>query len=142
MKEKIFRAGLIPYIIENGNIQMLFMKPSDSKFGGNQYQVAKGKREEGETNKEAAIREGGEELGFTNLNADGQIMSLGNFLGRTFVFVVKVKSKNLFTETDFETDSTKWMTETDFLKDGRDLHNHIIKSAIRLINKHDNTLKD
>ena len=142
MKEKIFRAGLIPYIIENGEIQMLFMKPSDSKFGGNQYQVAKGKREEGETDKDAAIREGGEELGYTNLNADGQVMSLGNFLGRTFVYVVKVKSKNLFTETDFETDSTKWMTESGFLKDGRDLHNHIIKSAVRLIKKNDNTIKD
>jgi len=135
MKEKIFRAGLIPYIIEDGKIQMLFMKPSDAKFGGNKYQVAKGKREEGESDMDAAVREGGEELGFTRLNSSGKVTSLGNFLGRTFVYIVKVKSKNLFTGTDFETGSTKWMTEADFLTNGRDLHKHVVKSAQRLIVK-------
>jgi len=142
MKEKIFRAGLIPYILVDGDIQMLFMKPSDAKFGGDAYQIAKGKREDGESDMEAAIREGGEELGFTRLNAVGKVIPLGNFLGRTFVFIVKVKSKNLFTGTDFETGSTKWMTEDEFLTSGRDLHKHIVKSAQRLIIKKDITLKD
>ena len=47
-KELIYRAGVIPYYIDDGEIKMLFMKPSKKKFGGAEFQIAKGKREKGE----------------------------------------------------------------------------------------------
>jgi len=77
--KKIYRAGLIPYIVENNEIMMLFMKPSDSKYGGNLFQIAKGKLEKDESFEQAAIREAGEELGFTKLNMANSIYDLGNF---------------------------------------------------------------
>ena len=133
MKKKIYRAGLIPYYIKNDEIFMLFMMPSDAKFGGREFQIAKGKVEPGESNEAAAIRESGEELGFTMLNADGNVTSLGNFLGRTAMFLCKIKRKDMFSDTDKETAKTKWMTEHEFSKVGRDLHKPVIKAAIRKI---------
>lgn len=131
MKEKIYRSGLIPYFInENGDIEMLFMKPSDPKFGGPDYQIAKGRVEDDDENfKEAAIREAEEELGLYRSNLM-DVFELGNFLGRTSVFVGQVKNKDLFGVPDFETDSTRWMTEKEFLISGRPLHKPIIKEAV------------
>lgn len=114
---------------------MMFMKPSDSRYGGSSYQIAKGKVEKNESFEQTAIREAGEELGFTLLNVDGNVKDLGTFLGRTRIFVVKIKNKEMFTIPHFETDNTKWMTEDKFLTIGRDLHKPIIQSAIRLIKR-------
>lgn len=141
MKEKIFRAGLIPYIVDD-EVEMLFMRPSDSKYGGNQFQIAKGKREDGESDRIAAIREGREELGFTMLNAATDVKELGNFLGRTKIYVVKVKDKNMFLDTDSETGETKWLSLEGFIQEGRDLHKHVVKAAGRLILKMEKDLKD
>ena len=44
-KEKVNRAGVIPFYLEEGEIKMLFMKPSDPKFGGKCFQIAKGNRD-------------------------------------------------------------------------------------------------
>lgn len=32
--KKIYRAGVVPYYFKDNDIYMLFMKPSDPKFGG------------------------------------------------------------------------------------------------------------
>jgi 8-oxo-dGTP pyrophosphatase MutT (NUDIX family) len=133
MESKIYRAGLIPFIRINNNIEMMFMKPSDSTYGGTKYQIAKGKVEDGESFKDAAIREAKEELGFTMLNSIGEVHDLGNFLGRTQFYTVEIKNKDMFGLPHFETQSTKWMTEDQFLKTGRTLHNSIVKAAIRMI---------
>ena len=63
-KKKINRGGLIPYIKKEDEIYMLFMKPSKAKFGGDVFQIAKGKQEEGEDIQTTALREANEELGF------------------------------------------------------------------------------
>ena len=54
----VYRAGSIPYIVENGQIQMLFMRPSFHEFGTFTYQIPKGKVEEDDQNQssEAHIR--------------------------------------------------------------------------------------
>ena len=67
-KELIYRAGVIPYYIDDGEIKMLFMKPSKKKFGGAEFQIAKGKREKGESDEKAAFREAREELGLFSGN--------------------------------------------------------------------------
>jgi 8-oxo-dGTP pyrophosphatase MutT (NUDIX family) len=135
-KKTINRAGAIPYFInEDGEIEMMFMKPSDPKFGGDTYQIAKGKCEEGETIEETGIREAGEELGLFKYNIDGDTHNLGTFLGRTTIFVCKVKDKEMFGDPCFETGSTIWWTPEQFEEKGRPLHRPIIKAAVRWINK-------
>ena len=137
--KKITRAGTIPYVIEDDEIVMYFMKPSDAKYGGcadgiARFQVAKGKMEpEDDHYLETAIREAEEELGLIQDNIKGEVSYLGNYLGRTKVYICRVKDKILFNEPHFETGETAWMTEEQFLQDGRPLHHYIIQDAVQKI---------
>lgn len=133
-KKLVFRAGTIPYIVEDGEVKMLFMQPSNPEFGGDAFQLAKGRVEDGEDTKLAAIREAKEELGLFIGNVS-LVEELGTFMGRTTIYVAKVKEKDLFGEPDFETEATRWMTLDEFLSDGRDLHKPVVQAAARLIDK-------
>lgn len=137
-KKKIYRAGLIPYVIEDDKISMMFMKPSDPKFGGSVFQIAKGKIDSGESSEDAAVREAKEELGLFQPNIDGQIKFLGQFLGRTDMYIAKIKEKNMFGDTTYETAATKWMTPEEFNQSGRDIHKPVIKAATRYIMRKEN----
>ncbi len=136
-KNKQKRGGVIPYHIEeDGTIKMMFMKPSDSKYGGADYQIAKGKIEDGESDEDGAFREAQEELGLFAPNTKNRVC-LGTFLGRTAFFVAEVidMSKDKFGDTTKETESVKWMTPEEFQKEGRDLHKSVVKAAVREIEK-------
>jgi 8-oxo-dGTP pyrophosphatase MutT (NUDIX family) len=135
-RKKIERSGVLPYYIEDGEIKILFMKPSEVKYGGDAFQMAKGKHEEGETAEEAGLREGNEELGLYKGNIE-HLHNLGVFLGRTTVFVAKIKDPDFFGDPHFETDETKWMTPDEFDEEGRDLHKAVIKAAVRYIEKYE-----
>ncbi len=132
MAKKVNRAGVIPYIIENNKIKMMFMRPSSPKFGGDLFQIAKGKQEDGESALETALREASEEIGLFEGNVL-ETYDLGTFMGRTSIFVAKVENKNLFGDPCDETSEVKWMTAEEFDAVGRDLHKPIIKAAERLI---------
>jgi 8-oxo-dGTP pyrophosphatase MutT (NUDIX family) len=132
-KKLIYRAGVIPYHIdENGTPSMLFMKPSHPDYGGDQFQMAKGKVDPGENSEQAALREGQEELGLFSGNVE-KLHNLGNFLGRTQVYVAEIKNKTMFGDPHFETEETKWMTLPEFLEIGRPLHKPLVKAAHRWI---------
>ncbi len=131
-RKKIDRSGVLPYYIDDGKIKILFMKPSDSKYGGDSFQMAKGKAEKGETPKETAMREGSEELGLYKGNVEHN-HELGVFLGRTTVFVPKIKDPDAFGDPHFETEETKWMTPEEFYNSGRELHYPVVKAAVRYI---------
>jgi len=133
-KKKINRAGLIPYIKEGDEIKMLFMKPSKAKYGGDVFQIAKGKQEKDEKIQDTALREAKEELGLFAGNVV-DVTKLGEFLGRTTVFVAEIKDKDMFGDPHFETSDTKWMTLDEFLAEGRDLHKPVVKAAYRKIEK-------
>jgi len=133
-KKKIMRSGVLPYYIEENTVKMLFMRPSDPKFGGDTFQIAKGKQEEGEDSQTAGLREGKEELGLFSGNIE-EIHNLGKFLGRTDIFVVKITDPQLFGDPCFETAETRWMTLEEFQNEGRGLHIPIVKAAVRLIEK-------
>jgi len=133
-KEIIYRAGVIPYYVENEEIKMLFMKPSMEGFGGAEFQIAKGKREEGEDDEETAFREAREELGLFSGNVNKRT-DLGTFLGRTRVFLAKIDDPEKFGDPHFETESTKWMTPDEFNKSGRSIHRPVVKAAVRKIKK-------
>lgn len=145
MSKKIFRAGFIPYYFPEGTEQpeMLFMVPNNVKHGGDKPQLAKGKIEEGESNKEAAIREAKEEVGLFTGNIKGEVIYLGKFLGRTEVYIAEIEDKKLFGEPSnanggkgeikVETKRTVWLTKEQFIKEGRLIHVPIIKAANRKI---------
>lgn len=132
-KEKA-RGGVIPYFIdENGNVEMLFMMPSETATGNRDWQVAKGKVEDGESIEEGAFREAHEELGLFMPNVMEKF-DLGLF-GDVRVYLARIRDKNLFGTPHFETGDTRWMTSSEFELEGRKLHKPIIKAAIRLINR-------
>lgn len=126
----IIRAGLIPFIRENDQIYMMFMRPADPKYGGDKLQIAKGKVDPGENPFDAAVREGGEELGVTQKNIKW-IKKVGIFLKTHHIYIAEMHSndKNLFTIPHFETSETEWVTLEEFMKIGRDLHKPIVKSS-------------
>lgn len=132
MAKKVNRAGVIPYIVERGVVKMMFMKPSVAKFGGDLFQIAKGKQEKDESIKEAALREASEEIGLFEGNIK-ELYDLGTFMGRTSIYVAKMKDKKMFGDPNFETSAVKWMTAEEFDEVGRDLHKPIVKAAQRLI---------
>lgn len=129
----IYRAGLVPYIIESGKILMMFMKPSDPAFGGDEFQIAKGKVEdEDDSFQDAALREAKEEIGLFEGNVI-KTEEVGTFMGRTTVFVSKVKNKDMFGMPSFETGDVSWMTPEQFQLDGRILHRPVIAAVVRKI---------
>ncbi len=131
-KEKIYRAGVIPYYIEKDEIKMLFMKPSDPSFGGKEFQIAKGKVDTGENNEEAGFREAREELGLFSGNVLERT-DLGSFLGRTRIYLAKISDPKMFGDPCDETAEVKWMTPSEFEKSGRSIHKPVIKAARRKI---------
>lgn len=133
---KVFRAGLIPYIVEEGVIKMMFMKPTPevAEWSTDTFQIAKGKIENGETAMAAAIREAHEELGLFRGNVV-LTEEVGLFMGRTTVFVSKVIDKDMFGLPSDETSDVTWMTEDEFMADGRDLHKPVIQAACRTIRR-------
>jgi len=133
-KKILYRAGMIPYLIEDGEVLMMFMKPSETLYGGDQFQLCKGVVEDGEDNRTAALREGAEELGLRQENTLS-VTELGNFLGRTTVYVAKVKNKEEFDTPHYETDEVIWLTCDQFMKVGRDLHKDIVQLAEQVIRK-------
>lgn len=132
MNGKIYRAGLLPYILEDGVAKFLFMKPSNPKYGGDMFQIAKGKIEIDETPEDAAIREASEELGLVPDNIQN-LLFLGNFLGRTSIYMAEVSNKNRFVEPHFETSETAWMSLAEFLASGRKLHHSIVSTADSIV---------
>jgi len=132
-KKVVYRAGVIPYIINGDGVPiMMFMRPSDSEYGGDLFQLAKGKVDDGETSLVAALREAKEELGLFI----GNVIfteELGVFMGRTTVFLAKVKKKDMFGEPSFETSDVKWMSLDEFMDEGRDLHKPVVQAAMRRI---------
>jgi 8-oxo-dGTP pyrophosphatase MutT (NUDIX family) len=133
-KKILFRAGMIPYLIEDDEVLMMFMKPSDTMYGGDEFQMCKGVVEEDEDFRTAALRESAEELGLRNENILS-VTELGNFLGRTTVFVAKVKDRVSFDPFHYETSDVTWLTCDEFLKIGRELHKEIIQLADQVIRK-------
>lgn len=133
---KIHRAGVVPFIEENNIIQMMFMMPTNADFGGERYQIAKGKQEDKETIKQTALREAKEELGLF----EGNILHLeeiGVFLGRTTIFAAHIKDKQVFGDPDgYETASVRWLTLEEFSDTGRQLHIPIIQAVHRYAEKY------
>jgi len=135
------RAGFLPYVIEDDEPVFYFMKPSKAKFGGAQFQIAKGGLESGETSLDAALREAKEELGLRRSNVKDDTVQLvwrGKMRGAEEVYTMSVymgeiKKKDNFKEPTHETAETAWLTAKDFVKKGRQPQQHIVRKAAALV---------
>lgn len=135
------RAGFLPYYVEDGKLYVMFMKPSDSNFGGDCFQIAKGKVDPGETAEDAAKREASEEIGLKIANLD-TMKYFGTFLGYTELYYGRVIDKDDFGPHDYETGETKWMDVEEFSKVGRSLHIPIVKALAREVSKYEPSLQN
>lgn len=137
MKDKIERAGLIPFYREKtGDTFAMFMMPSEEKYGGMVFQIAKGRIEDGENPFETAIRESEEELGLRRDNIKW-VKKCGLFLDTHHIYIAEVNSMDLvdYDEPCFETSRVTWMRPTDFLLTGRKLHKPIVKKCTELFSR-------
>lgn len=132
-KNIIFRAGIIPYFVDNGVIKYNFMKPSDPTYGGSDWQIAKGRVENDDDNLSTALREGAEELGLKESNIIS-ITELGVHLGRTSIYICKVASMTDFNQFHYETGEVAWLSLADFEVVGRNIHVPVIRAAEQYIN--------
>lgn len=129
MKQKIYRAGMVPFFVkDDGTILMNFMVPSDQTYGGSDPQFCKGRIENGENHEDAAVREAEEELGLKEENVKWYYY-LGQYLGRTHLYICEVGDMENFNEPHYETESTHWMTLEEFQEVGRELHRPVIREA-------------
>lgn len=133
-KPQVWRAGAIPYVIDNdtGEVRMLFMVPSTTEYNKTlpeltMPQIAKGRIERFENPLPAAIRECAEELGLVEENITA-IIEGGVVLGRTHIYAFLIADIDKFTGFSHETAKTVWMTHDQFMNDGRDLHKPIVDS--------------
>jgi 8-oxo-dGTP pyrophosphatase MutT (NUDIX family) len=137
MSKKVERGGIVPfYVNSTGEIKMMFMQPSDKRYGGPEFQIAKGRMEPGENPLETTLREANEELGLRESNIKW-IRKVGVFLNTHHIYIAEVNTRNdkKFDEPMYETGATKWMTEKEFVSIGRKLHIPIVKSCLRTFRK-------
>lgn len=136
------KAGIIPFIQQDdGTTLMMFMSPSDPSYGGSEPQIAKGGIDPGENAKEAAIREGEEELGLQQSN----IVSIHPLpavtltgLDATYtmsVYAVEVKDQSDFSQPHYETGKVYWLTAEQFAQRGRKNQQSLVAAATRIINQ-------
>ena len=131
-KTSVKRAAVIPYFVtEDGSVLMMFMSPSDSKYGGSDPQLAKGKVDpEDESIQDTAFREAHEELGLrkSNIHKDS-VKFYGTILGNTDLFYCRVIDQTSFDEPNKKTKKTFWLTNEEFGLQGRPLHIDIVNEV-------------
>jgi len=130
----ITRAGLIPYCYDtNGQLVMAFMVPSDGAYGGLSPQIAKGQIDAGETEIEAALREGAEELGVTSKHFCTNPPCVWRIpcsqFGDIALFAVEVNTLKGFQAPHYETSRVVFLTADEFSAIGRDWQ----RSAVRAL---------
>lgn len=116
------KAGIVPFLADGRG---LFAVPADG-VEGEKPAIAKGRLDGEEKPKQAAIREGEEELGLrrSNMAAEPFLGWSGELTGadatyKLDVYAVLVKDAEAFGETDHETTRTLWLTRQDFKAKGR-----------------------
>lgn len=134
-KYKGYRAGIIPYFVdEDSTILYMFMKPSDPEYGGSDWQIAKGRFDDGEDDSlVVALREGREELGLLDENiADDEVDVVGEFR-KMFVYTCRVLDMDNFGPFHYETGDVCWLTNDEYQAFGRDIHKDIVQVTHELV---------
>lgn len=114
------KAGLVPYFRSGDETRVLLMKPSDPKWGGKDWQIAKGLVEDGESVAKAAYREAYEELGLRSADLasppsyDMKVYNSGEIETsrrpyQFYLFSAPLKEMSVSGRPHFETGATKWL---------------------------------
>jgi 8-oxo-dGTP pyrophosphatase MutT (NUDIX family) len=137
---QIEKAALIPYYCYGGEIKMLFMKPSDPKFGGSNYQCCKGRVDPGYSSEQTAIKEAEEELGLTEDNIKDLQFLFYDVLnykdGRSciiYVYTAEVINPDNLVPFHYETGSTRWMNIKEVADELRFIQRSIVFRAYNRI---------
>jgi len=132
-EENMRRGAIIPYAIEDGEVYIALMKPSDPKYGGSDFQIAKGLQEPGESIEKTAIREGEQELGL-DLPNDIKLIWDNKKSGITY-FCVKVEMVGLKPAVNeqgiMETGAARWFLLSEAEKIIRSFQKPVIRMLIR-----------
>jgi 8-oxo-dGTP pyrophosphatase MutT (NUDIX family) len=138
--EPEIRAGVIPYYIEDKDIKMMFFIPSDFRYGGDKYQIAKGRVDPGEDVETAAIREAFEELGLnkrnikkTFLSCKKKLIGYDNYPYDIYIYASEVFDKEDFSEYGYETGETIWLNMKEFRECGRKSQLDIVEETYKKI---------
>lgn len=135
------KSGMIPVYKDGKEIKYLFMISSDANYGGSKPMVSKGGVEEGESDKDSAIREAEEELGLVASNLKSKLIQIYskeviNWLDEKYtltMFIASIKDPNNFVTPHYETKETVWYTLDEFRKHGRKDHIEIVEAAEKYI---------
>jgi predicted NUDIX family NTP pyrophosphohydrolase len=126
-KEK--RGAIIPYIIIDGECYIALMKPSDPKYGGPDFQIAKGVQEGDENITQTAIREGEQELGLKITN-EPKLLWNNEKTGMNYFMVEMDKKVALHPQVNedgiMETGEAKWFHISEAEKIIRDWQRPVI----------------
>lgn len=130
---------MIPFCVENGIIQMLFMKSSNAAYGGSAPMIAKGHVDPGESFETAGVREAEEELGIRKSNIKEVHLGWSGELSGELdhyefkVYTAEVRNKTDFDTPCYETKSVHWMTLKEFAAQGRKSHRAIVRKVHAVI---------
>lgn len=131
------KAGVIPFIRTKQGIKMMFMTPSNPKFGGDSPCIAKGGVGHGENIKSAAFREAGEELGLRSSN----FLNKPFFVGKNkidgmknqyelHIYSVEVKNIKDFGQHDYEVGRIDWLTLDEYKRVGRSSQLNFVQAVV------------
>ena len=103
----IVRSGTIPYYVQREIMWVKVMKPSDPKFGGPEWQMAKGEMEPGLTLEQNALKEAHEEVGLkaSNIRSMFKLTERNNL----HIYAAEVVDPYDFDEPHWETGAVAWL---------------------------------
>jgi len=136
------RVGAIPYYFDKKNkLHMLFMIPSNPKFGGPMPQIAKGKVDPGENYEQTMIREIEEELGLVRDKFQDFYMvwdnsRSGDYFTDIIVYAIKIDKDVKLNKPCYETEKVIWMRE-DKIKNFRKEQMSLLSEVIKEIKNRD-----
>jgi 8-oxo-dGTP pyrophosphatase MutT (NUDIX family) len=135
MVDKKLKAGIVPFYFVGNDPHMMFMKPSDARYGGTKFQIAKGHIDRGENPLEAALRECNEELGLVESNIVW-LEKCGEFFGNHHIYVALLRSDcpSKFEPFTDETSDVAWMNESVFVDSGRKKHRPVVQECVLKFN--------
>ena len=134
-----FKAGVIPYVIIDGKLEMLFVISSDPNYGGSDPGIIKGGADDGETPEQTALREMYEEVGIRkeSIKSTTEVYS-GKLTGlsttyQMHVFAVELEEKPNLKIDSHEIAEAVWMTYNEFITEGRKSQREIVKKCVEKI---------
>lgn len=137
------KAGVVPFYIENNNIKIMLVIPSNPAYGGTHYQISKGRQDGNEKPIETAKREAFEEMGLDKSNvSDFFFCAKEKIQGMTrsynlHIFAAEIKNPLKFSKSDFEIKTKNWI-DADNIMIIRRTQQSLIKKVIKQIKKRKN----